>query len=363
MKHIRRFLFSALLLCAALALHAERIKLGPYLQQVAPGGVTVCWTTDAPVKGVVTYGASGLKEKAAESQPETRHFLRLKGLKPATIYQYRVESGQARNDIHTFRTAPLPGKGFSFVAYGDNRTNNEDHRKVVQSILPLKPDFLVNTGDLVAKGSRPEQWEAFFRTAGPLLARAPLYPSLGNHEGNSSLYFQLFDLPGKKRYYSFDYGNCHIICLDSNSAFMSREEQRRWLVENLSTHQDAAFRIVFFHHPPYSLTTSENRQKYSEAIREQWQKLFEQYRVSLVLNGHDHNYQRAAVNGIQYIVTGGGGAPRYAVGPKQAWNVTSASVLHCVYFQVEGDRIKAQTITPEGKIIDTFEVEAPVKKP
>jgi hypothetical protein len=39
--------------------------------------------------------------------------------------------------------------------------------------------------------------------------------------------------------------------------------------------------------------------------------LFEQYGVDAVFSGHSHAYERYAYNGIQYIVTGGGGAPLY----------------------------------------------------
>jgi len=355
--YLRCILYCLLVLGWTASLQAAKIERGPYLQQIAPDGVTVCWATDEAVTGAILYGQRSL-DKKQDAEAARLHRVRLNGLKPATVYRYQVVCGDLKSDTFSFKTAPISGGGFSFVAYGDNRTHPEDHRKVAERILSLKPDLVVNTGDLVADGNKAELWPTFFDVAGRLMAQAPYYPSLGNHEGNSPLYFEIFALPGAKRYYSFNYGNCHFVCLDSNEPFMAREEQRHWLIEDLSHSQDAAFRIVFFHHPPYTLSPSKGRQKYSEKIREQWQKIFEDFHVALVLNGHDHNYQRAKVNGIQYIVTGGGGAPLYPVGEKRPWNVKAASVHHCVEFRVKDDRIQARAITPDGKTIDSFELTA-----
>jgi 3',5'-cyclic AMP phosphodiesterase CpdA len=56
---------------------------------------------------------------------------------------------------------------------------------VVDPIVALDPDFVLHTGDLVAHGHSADEWETFFEIERELMAHVPLFPTLGNHEGNS----------------------------------------------------------------------------------------------------------------------------------------------------------------------------------
>jgi hypothetical protein len=84
---------------------------------------------------------------------------------------------------------------------------------VVDRVVALEPDFVLHTGDLVALGSGYRYWETFFEIERELMARIPLFPTLGNHECNHSYYFDFFYLPGNERWYAFDYGNARFLCL------------------------------------------------------------------------------------------------------------------------------------------------------
>ena len=75
--------------------------------------------------------------------------------------------------------------------------------------------------------------------------------------------------------------------------------------------QNAAFRLVAFHQAPYSnaSTSSTPDQIHGNVnVQTAWVPLFEQYDVDSVISGHYHSYQRGERNGIQYLVTGGGGS-------------------------------------------------------
>jgi hypothetical protein len=67
---------------------------------------------------------------------------------------------------------------------------------VVQAITASAPRFVLHTGDLTANGTNDAYWQTeFFDPAASLLADIPLFPSLGNHEQNATLYYDYFDLP------------------------------------------------------------------------------------------------------------------------------------------------------------------------
>ena len=123
---------------------------------------------------------------------------------------------------------------------------------------------------------------------------------------------------------------------------------------DLKRSQNADFRFLVFHNPPF--TAVKKRQKEGGASQA-LVPLFEQYRVTAVFNGHDHNYQRHVKNGVQYIVTGGGGAPLYPVdGPIPGLTQKVESTEHFVQVKVEGNEATLEAVALDGSLIDTFEL-------
>ena len=93
----------------------------------------------------------------------------------------------------------------------------------------------------------------------------------------------------KERYYSFNYGPIHFVALDSELAFLDltrRQAQVNWLMNDLAE-TSRNRRIVFFHRPPYSSGFHGSDAQLQQAFG----PIFEQ-RVQLVINGHEHNYER-----------------------------------------------------------------------
>src|SRR4029450_11391066 len=81
------------------------------------------------------------------------------------------------------------------------------------------------------------------------------------------------------------------------------EAQASWLDDRLSE-SGPVFRAVVFHHPAWSCTPRAASRQGGQT----WVPVIEDHRVTLVLNGHDHNYQRfVSGGGVTYVVTGGGG--------------------------------------------------------
>jgi hypothetical protein len=121
-----------------------------------------------------------------------------------------------------------------------------------------------------------------------------------------------------------------------------------WLVHDLRTNSQP-FTIVFFHHPLYSSGPHGN----ATLLRMIWKPIFEHFTVDIVFNGHDHDYERSVVNGITYVVTGGGGAPLYDVG-HSPWTMYSEKTYHYCLLTANSSLLTFEAIKPDGTVFDSF---------
>lgn len=177
------------------------------------------------------------------------------------------------------------------------------------------------------------------------------------------------------RYYSFDWGNVHFISLDTNDSFTKAMngtgEMLRWLETDLQQTRQF-WKVVYFHHPPYVTGFHEGDLQVTQ-VRERIVPILERHNVQLLFNGHEHSYQRSrpirngAVvengTGVQYIVTGGGGAGLFRPGPSPLLAV-SGSIYHYVKASVEGSRItlsaiQVDTSQREGREFDRIPLGPP----
>ncbi len=345
---------------------------GPYLQSVTDNSVIVVWETDRPSHGAVVYGETEeYGASVADSAIGARHAVTLTGLAPRMLYHYCVASDGAPSEWPVLRGGALLGADaafrtaagfdqteFTFVVFGDTRTQHQVHRQVVDAILEQGPDFVLHTGDLVDNGWDAEQWAIFFEIERELMARVPLFPALGNHEADSLLYFDFFHLPGNEHWYTFDYGNARFVCLqvDGWADFGPGSEQYAWLEEALAANTQP-WLFVYFHVPPYSSVPphSASFAAVEETARGALSPLFEQYGVDVVFNGHAHCYERNEVNGVTYIVTAGGGAPLYWPQDQEPTQAAFARDYHFVLLEIDDDHLGATVISVEGKMLDQFE--------
>ena len=337
---------------------SDTLVRGPYLQSVTAESVIVVWETEGSSRGEVIYGET--KEYGSSMTDQvvgTNHAVTLTNLAPYTTYHYRVVSdGVSLSPDAAFSTAAGPDQTkFTFAAFGDTRTGHQTHQEVVDSIVAIEPDFVLHTGDLVYRGREFPYWEIFFEIERELMSRIPLFPALGNHEDNHQHYFDLFYLPGNERWYAFDYGNALFICLqvDGIVDFGPGSEQYDWLKSELEANRQP-WLFVYFHIPPYSSTQREEPDVEQE-VRQALTPLFEQYGVDVVFTGHNHNYERNEVNGVTYIVTGGGGAPLSVMEDPELTRAAFAVTFHFVLLEIDGNHLGATVFSSQGKILDEFE--------
>jgi acid phosphatase type 7 len=331
--------------------------IGPYTQHSQMSSIVVSWETASPTeKNEVHWGSSPTLGNITMERTifsKTFHTVTLSGVTVAQMYYYTVVSDDEESPLYTFHAASPQNDSICFAVYGDTRggwDNWQNTLIVSQAIQQAHPSFVLNTGDCVDNGKIPSEWIDFF-TASPFTHNSTLYPVLGNHENYSTLYFRYFSLPHNERWYSFDNGPVHFIGLDSNQRNAYRLVQNLWLIHDLRTNSQP-FTVVFFHHPLYSSGSEHGN---TTLLRRLWAPLFERFHVDVVFNGHDHDYEHCYVNGVTYIVTGGGGATLYDVG-HSSWTVYAEKTYHFCLCTVNSTELTFQAIKPNGLVFDSFSI-------
>ncbi|MEY2784457.1 MAG: hypothetical protein RL277_661 [Planctomycetota bacterium] len=178
------------------------------------------------------------------------------------------------------------------------------------------------------------------------------FPAMGNHDWYSSVpgqpYLDYFTLPGNERYYEQRLGPVHLFVLDSDSAEpdgnSSTSVQAQWLQSALAA-SDAPFCVVVLHHPPYSSG--------SHGSQAQLQWPFAAWGADLVLQGHDHVYERIQRGGFPYITTGHGGTPLYAAPNPIAGSESLYTARHgALWMEATQDALLLQALDTNSTVID-----------
>jgi len=215
--------------------------------------------------------------------------------------------------------APTPAAPV-LVGAGDIAGCRYDHDEATAKLLDSIPGTVFTAGDNVYSSGTPDQ---FTRCYEPTWGRhkARTRPSPGNHDYQTPLgagYYAYFgDRAGDpgRGYYSYDLGDWHIIALNSNILMARGSPQERWLRADLAAHPTPCT-LAYWHHPRFSSSEHGN----SRAPEALWQALYDA-NADVVINGHDHTYERFApqtptgqldtARGIREFVVGTGGASFY----------------------------------------------------
>jgi hypothetical protein len=323
----------------------------------------------AEVRVLVTrpgdLAAAGSPPPAAD--PVVQYYLHasLDGLRPGRSYYYSVGHHGCDDPLAApaaaFRTAPGRRAPFTFTAFGDQGVTDAAVR-AARLIRAQGAAFHLHAGDvsyaesggrgLITDGYDPRVWDSFFAEIEPAARQVPWQLAVGNHEleawhspdGYGGQYARWDFPPGAAGappvYYWFRYGNVGVVSLDANDVSheipanfgYSRGAQTAWLAATLAALRaspEVDFIVAYFHHCAYCTCTGHGSEG---GVREFWAPLFDRYAVDLVINGHNHVFERTdpirdgapttqaasgamihpGSQGTTYIAAGGGGVGLYA---------------------------------------------------
>ena len=214
-------------------------------------------------------------------------------------------------------------------------------------------DALLILGDLVYdEGDAALVDRVVLEPFAPLLdAGAELVPVLGNHDIESGEGDEILAALGRRRpWYVERVDTVRVIALDSNQ--VDNQAQTEWLEAVLDEPQPpGTWTVVAMHHPAYSAGQHGSEM----AVRDAWGPLFAEAGVTLVLAGHDHDYQRSTPqDGVTYVVSGAGAKLRPT--GQESFTAVSSSTLHYLDLLVYDDRIVGRAIDHSAHLVDLFTI-------
>lgn len=249
------------------------------------------------------------------------HDVVLDGLNPGETVAWELRAGGDTVVEGTFRVPPAAGEPARLVWIADTMTPNALAAGAWSRVAEGMPDLVVHGGDLTYDSLPTDTWNRLFDAMRPALAVAPFHAVIGNHEGDldhelEEMYDRLFagqgDPAADARQHAFTLGSARVVLLDSETTAVTDAGPLALLeAEVAAAEADPAIKtvIVGFHRPVLSLS------KYYDASLGRYTGLRDAMggRVALVLCGHAHCAEHFDLDGVHYLVDGGGGALLYDV--------------------------------------------------
>ncbi|SFQ78153.1 discoidin domain-containing protein [Amycolatopsis rubida] len=310
------------------------------------------------------------------------------GLSPDTGYTYTVRAKDAAGNaspasgavkVHT--KPGTAGNTFVLAAAGDiaeqctASSSSCIHPKTAKLVQQMNPAAVITMGDNQYDsddvGLTLQNFKDYYdKTWGKF--KSITHPVPGNHETYDDdtpfkayeQYFGKIATPNGKRYYSWEMGNWHFIALDSNGFVDDKDggelkdtEQMNWIKQDLAKNTKGCV-AAYYHHPRWS-----SGDHGDERGSKQLWDLFAQNKVDLILNGHDHHYERffpqnasgkSDPAGPVEIIGGMGGANPYPIHTPHA---TTAKLLKDTFgvlkLTMTDTTFSEQLIGLDGKVQDS----------
>ena len=251
------------------------------------------------------------------------------------------------------------------VGAGDIASCSSSGDETTANLLDGIPGTVFTAGDNVYEsGTTSEFTNCYNPSWGRFKVRT--MPDPGNHDYNTSggtgyyTYFGAAAADPSKGYYSYNLGAWHIIALNGELNHAAGSPQETWLRQDLAANSSACT-LAIWHEPLFSSGTTHGSNPGFKAL---WQALYD-FHADLVVNGHEHNYERfapqtpagvAAANGIREFVVGTGGRSHYPFGSalanSQVRNGTTYGVLkltlHATSYDWQFVPVAGQTFSDSG---------------
>jgi chitodextrinase len=273
-------------------------------------------------------------------------------------------SGQS-GSVNASTAACSGGTDPVITAAGDLCGSSTDCAPTATLVEQINPTRALTLGDNAYNDGSLSQFNTEYN---PNWGRfkAKTSPSPGNHDyhvSGAADYFTYFGSLAPAPYYSFDLGAWHIISLASSSGLnpSAGGAEETWLKQDLAAHPNKCI-LAYWHEPRWSSGTTHGSNSDWSGV---WNDLYAA-KADVVLNGHEHNYERFAkqnpsgaadANGIRELVVGTGGVSHgYPFGTPIAnsqvrndntWGVIKLT-LHAASYDWQFVPVAGSTFTDSG---------------
>jgi hypothetical protein len=370
-------LFDALL-TSSLITDPPTFVTTPMLGQLTGTSAHIQVESDLPDIAQVEYGVAPQMDQHVTSQPgSTTHDLALTGLRPGTTYRYRVGLQRAPNQPPiwsspaNFTTDGGPGMPFRFAIWADSQLGSgagpaQIFTRSIHDLSGREPfAFALALGDSVdlhSASDRDPNITSTVRTAflgydqavSELAGSTALYNALGTSENPHCAaclngYQRYLSNPEAhgERYYSFDYGDAHVVVLDSREIAGDQvglsPEQQSWLRDDLA-HSARRYKLVFIHDP---LFHNQNGEVYAPAQKAALHQLFRSADVTAVFEGGSSYYDYVVEDGLPYVIVGSSGAQPAPNPSNASWGANDT-----VFVSVAPTEIAFQALRADGTVLD-----------
>ena len=383
---------------------AAQVVRGPYLEDPTQTTLILRWQTDVPTPAWLEYGPAPRCNQIMTISPEGRnHKVVLYGLVPNQDYCYKLyvynqnQDGAQAPMEGTFRTLfSAERKIVNFIALGatgapvefneDGEPLRDDSASARENLAALieteKGDFLIHTGNLTASGLNTDANREFFVPFREVLRKMPLFVALGPNEygpersdrasktflnTNYTRFHNMSWSNATPKYYSFDTANARFIFLDTNAAqgavwapdLDEKSAQISWLKTTLAGAGEK-WRIVVMNAPAYSSgAQGPNNEVFYNLV-----KIFEDYRVNLVIQGGDANYERTfpmfrgetKPRGVTYLTLGTAGLPPTKRENPDPSTARFVSARHYAAVKIVDRKMSVKVYSDKGKKLDEFDL-------
>lgn len=279
-----------------------------------------------------------------------------------------AQSDQSQSDsTPTLKFPQFSGaKTIHMVAYGDCRftdpsvttgTNPRVRKWLVEQIAREHPQVLLMTGDTPFTGAKSADWQVFEDETAPWreehvlqLATTGNHEEYGDKEQGIKNYLDHFPAIERHRFYSALLGNVEVLSLDLTGDLNSGGVQARWFASQLEHVPAAVDFLLILYHKPWMADEQSNLFVNLPSQQElMFRGLLEAHLNRLrarvvVFNGHIHNYERFERKGVEYVVTGGGGAEPYPIllrGSEDLYRDTGFPVFNYLTVDITGRALHA----------------------
>jgi hypothetical protein len=301
-------------------------------------------------------------------------------------------AGNADTDTVVSSAFPPSGASLVFAAigdFGDTVDLADDDTETLRVATMMKswnPSFIVSVGDNdysdgefagsfggleLGTGQYFHEFIGnYVGTSGAGASENAFFPAPGDHDYGDDCdnpriadYLAYFTLPvgeSDETYYSVRKGPVELFSLDSvvdchQDSGAKMATQRAWL-ERVASASDAPFKIVAFHHPPYSSGSRHGSAEYM-----QWP--FGSWGVDVVLSGDDHIYERVVKDDVNYLVIGLGGVDIHDFGtPVEGSMARYNGDYGALGMAVVGEQLDIAFVSADGTVQDRFTLGEPTSE-